>query len=90
MSEPQLVDPYLTPRTQPARGSIKYVVFGIILAVILLTFLAASLMVWMALSPSRIMLDRAPPVQKFPIEATRGPVPNREIPPLSPDSAAIE
>jgi hypothetical protein len=87
MAEPQLLDPYLTPRTQPARGPIKYVVFGIIIAVILLTFLAASLMVWMALSPSRLSLDRSPPIDRFPLEATRGPVPDREIPPLTPDSA---
>ena len=58
----ELADPYLTPRTLPARGPFKYLAYGIILAVVLLTIVAALLMIRWSIRPSRSLPDRQPPL----------------------------
>jgi hypothetical protein len=89
MHDSGLADPYLTPRTQPARNPLRYVVFSLILAVILLTALAASMMVWWSIRPSRVELQRVPAIERFPIDAYRSPVnPTGELPPSTFESVA--
>jgi hypothetical protein len=88
MHESQLADPYLTPKTQPARRQFNLVLVGLILAVLMLSTLAAGFMVWSSIYPQRVMINRAPPVEKFPIEASRRPVGStEELPPLTPEAA---
>ena len=76
MRQSELADPYLTPRTLPARRPITYLVFGIILAVILMTVAAASLVVWRATRPMRWDLDRVSAIERR-VEMDRGPIPHR-------------
>ena len=90
MHESELADPYMTPRTLPVRRPFMYLAYGIILAVVLLTFAAGSLMAWWAIRPSRVILDRGPEVPRGNqlINQRRGPVrPMLEQSISSPESA---
>lgn len=88
MHDSQLADPYLTPKTQPARRPVSLLVIGSILVLLMMTTLAAGFMVWSSIRPQRVMINRAPPVRDFSIEASRRPVGStQELPPLSPGAA---
>ena len=84
MHDSELADPYMTPRTLPARRPYKYLAYGIILVVVLLALAAGSLMVLWAMAPSRLILDRGPAVDRRGqlIEQRRGPsvLPSTEQP----------
>ncbi|MDX1928264.1 MAG: hypothetical protein SFV81_17180 [Pirellulaceae bacterium] len=88
MHESQLGDPYVTPKTQPTRRPFNFLVIGSILALLMMTTLAAGFMVWSSIRPQRVMIDRAPPIRDFSIEASRRPVDStQELPPLTPGAA---
>ena len=76
MRDSELADPYVTPRTLPARRSLKVLAFVIILAVVSLSASATAFMFYRAASSS-MQLDRAYPVTVPSVE--RGPV-TLEIP----------
>lgn len=81
MQEPELADPYITPRTVPARRPRNYLAIGIILGLFLLTVSAAGIMAWRSLRPARLMLDRGPAIYM-----DRGPVPKDPPPSHAPDA----
>jgi hypothetical protein len=58
MHETDLADPYMTPRTLPARRPFKFLAYSIILAVVLLSSIAIVFMFYRAAS-AKMQLDRA-------------------------------
>ena len=90
MHDTELADPYVTPRTLPVRRPFRYLAYGLILAVVLLSFAAGSLMVYWAMRPT-FSLDRGPAIENrdFMFNQNRGPVksPSPELPPSSTETA---
>ena len=76
MLNSELADPYLTPKTLPARRPLTYLALGLIVGVVLLSVAAGSLMVYWAISPSRLNMERRPAIDNRDpiIFQNRGPV----------------
>ena len=93
MHDTELADPYMTPRTLQVRRPFRYLAYGLILGVVLLSIAAGSWMVYWAMRPT-FSLDRGSAIKNrdLMINQNRGPVksPSAELPANSTETIVLE